>query len=267
MGYAGPMARIRLFHWNEAEAQPTLERLRAGGHEIEYQEKLVSGLFSSLKRMPPDAVLIDLSRLPSHGLEVAIAIRGSKSTRRVPLVFAGGAPEKLEPIRAKLPDAVYCEPAKTCEAIRSALESSPANPVVPVQMMDRFGARTVCQKLGIGEGSTVRLIDPPRGLETILAPLPECAQFTEDESARAAITLWFVRDRYALEHPIRENRRLASNSKLWILWPKHKGKSKEGINETFIRETALAVALVDYKVCCVDQTWSGMLFARRKVAR
>lgn len=258
------MARIRLFHWNAAEAQATLDRLCAAGHETEYEEKLIPGLLTSLRRSPPDAVLIDLSRLPSQGREIAIAIRGSKSTRHLPIAFAGGAPEKLGQIRAQVPDATYCEPAKVCEAIRRALKNKHANPVVPVQMMDRFRARSVCQKLGIGEGRTVFLIDPPRGCETMLAPLPEGVQFTGDEPARAAVTLWFVRDRHALESAIGENRSLASSSKLWILWPKQKRGANGGITETLIRETAIAVGLVDYKVCSVDQTWSGMLFARKK---
>jgi hypothetical protein len=31
-----------------------------------------------------------------------------------------------------------------------------------------------------------------------------------------------------------------------------------------VREAGLAAGLVDYKVCAVDSTWSGLLFTRRK---
>ena len=46
-----------------------------------------SSLLSTLRELrstPPDAVVIDLSRLPSHGREFAVALRGSKATRHVP---------------------------------------------------------------------------------------------------------------------------------------------------------------------------------------
>lgn len=264
VGYASAMARVRLFHWNAAEAQTTLERLREGGHQVEYEERLLPGLLTSLRRSSPDAVVIDLSRLPSQGREIAVAIRGSKSTRHLPIIFAGGSPEKLRLIREQLPDANYCQPANACAALRAALKNVPTSPIVPVQMMDRFAARSVCQKLGIAEQKTVYLIDPPRGYEQILAPLPERVQFTEAEPATAAVTLWFVREPYALESSLHKYRSWAASTKFWIVWPKQKRGSKGGFTETLIREKAIAVGLVDYKVCSVDQIWSAMLFARTK---
>jgi hypothetical protein len=36
------------------------------------------------------------------------------------------------------------------------------------------------------------------------------------------------------------------------------------LREGVVREAALAAGLVDYKVCAVDATWSGLAFARRK---
>jgi hypothetical protein len=54
-------------------------------------------------------------------------------------------------------------------------------------------------------------------------------------------------------------RKLAGRTKLWILWRKG-----SGVTQPFLRESAAAVGLVDYKICSVDGTWSAMLFARRK---
>jgi hypothetical protein len=31
-----------------------------------------------------------------------------------------------------------------------------------------------------------------------------------------------------------------------------------------VRDTALEAGLVDYKICAVNEQWSGMAFARRK---
>ncbi len=55
----------------------------------------------------PDAIIIDLSRLPSQGRDVAMALRSHKSTRVVPLVFVDGEPEEVERVKAQLPDALY----------------------------------------------------------------------------------------------------------------------------------------------------------------
>ena len=55
----------------------------------------------------PSAVVIDLSRLPAQGGEVGAALRAGQLTRRLPLVFVDGLPEKVLPVRQMLPDAVY----------------------------------------------------------------------------------------------------------------------------------------------------------------
>ena len=51
--------------------------------------------------------MIDLGRLPSHGKEVAVAIRQYVATRSVPIVFIEGDPEKTDKVRSALPDATF----------------------------------------------------------------------------------------------------------------------------------------------------------------
>jgi hypothetical protein len=36
------------------------------------------------------------------------------------------------------------------------------------------------------------------------------------------------------------------------------------MTQNIVRETGLASGLVDYKVCAIDATWSGLKFAQRK---
>ena len=59
-------------------------------------------------------------------------------------------------------------------------------------------------------------------------------------------------------------RALAEGGGLWIVWPKKASGVVSDLGENAVREFGLAVGFVDYKVCAVDQTWSGLLFARRK---
>ncbi|HUE05047.1 MAG TPA: hypothetical protein VMR62_36200 [Bryobacteraceae bacterium] len=229
---------------------------------MEYDEKLDSNAFRGIRASPPDAFVIDLSRLPSHGREVATFVRGQKATRHIPIVFVGGAPEKVEAVRRVLPDAVYSTPAGVRTALRAALAHRLASPVVPDQMMARYNSRSAAQKLGIRAGLTAALIGPPRNFARVIGELPASAVFEEvlDEAPAAAgpITLWFVEDAAACQAGLRRMRKLAARTKLWILW--RKGSS---VTQPYLRQSAAAVGLVDYKICAVDATWSAMLFARK----
>jgi len=257
------MPRVRLIHWKASEAAALLAALRAAGHAVDYDEKLSSGGFRAIRESPPDVFAIDLSRLPSHGREVATFFRGQRATRHIPIVFVGGAPDKVEAIRMLLPDAVYCAPGRLRSALRAALANRPASPVVPAQMMARYASRSAAQKLGIRAGSRAAVIDPPRNYANVIGELPAGAsleEILEEAPADASpITLWFVHDSAACREALPGMRKLAARTKLWILWRKG-----SGVTQPFLRESAAVVGLVDYKICSVDATWSAMLFARRK---
>lgn len=258
------MARIRVVHWNASEAAPLLATLRSAGHETDYDEKLDGKVFRAIRQSPPDVFVIDLTRLPSHGREIATALRGFKATRHVPIVFAGGVAEKVEAIRRELPDALYTDSARVRSAVRKALANPPANPVVPTQMMDRYATRTAAQKLGIVEGSRVALFDPPREYAKAIGQVPAGVTFEEAPGEPCPVTLWFVRDPDAYRSGLRRMRNLAAHTRFWALWPKRTARKDSSVNEQLLRDAALAVGLVDYKVCAVNETWSGLAFARKK---
>ena len=258
------MARVRVIHWNATEAAALLNVMRAAGHTLDYDEELTPDVFRAIRESPPDAFVIDLSRLPSHGREVATFLRGHKATRHVPLVFVDGDPAKVKAIRKVLPDALYTPAARVPSALGEALAKHQANPVVPVQMMDRYTGRSACQKLGIAEGATAALIDPPRNYPTVIGALPEGAGLEEAPAGPCPVTLWFVGDTEACRAALPRMRQLAGRTRLWVLWPKQAAGKRSGVTQKFLRESAAAVGLVDYKICSVDETWSAMLFARRK---
>ena len=101
------MSTICILHWNEPEAAERLERLQAAGFAAFHTQLAGPPLFQRLRQEPPDAIVIDLARLPSHGREVGAALRAAKATRFIPLVFVGGEPEKVARVQALLPDATY----------------------------------------------------------------------------------------------------------------------------------------------------------------
>lgn len=60
---------------------------------------------------------------------------------------------------------------------------------------------------------------------------------------------------------------IASDGVIWISWPKKASGVLTDISEDKIRQCALAIGLVDIKVCAVDETWSGLKLMIRKELR
>ncbi|HWE50868.1 MAG TPA: hypothetical protein VG273_13830 [Bryobacteraceae bacterium] len=257
------MARVRVVHWKPAEAGPLLDACRAAGHEVEYEPGDLPAVAKIVRRTLPEALVIDLSRAPASGRELAFAIRHTKYTRRIPLVFVDGEPEKVEAIRAQLPDATFTSNQRIRSAIKSACSQVLDSPAMPPTVMERYGNRSVAQKLGIKEGTTVALFDPPRDYAAVLGELPEGVELVEDPEDIHPVTLWFVRDPRELQATLPRHRVLAARSKLWIVWTKG---ATNGLTGAYIREAAIEAGLVDYKICAVNARWSGMAFARKKLA-
>ena len=60
---------------------------------------------------------------------------------------------------------------------------------------------------------------------------------------------------------------LAADGSLWLAWPKKASGVASDLNETSVRAYGLESGWVDYKVCAVDRTWSGLLFTRRRARK
>jgi CheY-like chemotaxis protein len=216
----------------------------------------------TLRADPPDAVVVDLSRLPSQGRDVAIAIRQYRSTRRVPLVLVDGDPGKVERIRALLPDATYATWPTARAALRRALARPPATPVVPGSMLAGYAGVPLVKKLGIKPGAIVGLIGAPPRFERTLGHLPPGARVRRQAPGRSDLTLWFVRSVRELAREIRRMVPAATGAGLWILWPKQASPLATDLTQNEVRRVGLAAGLVDFKVCAVDATWSGLRFTR-----
>jgi len=122
------------------------------------------------------------------------------------------------------------------------------------------------KKLGIKEGSVVALLGAPRGFRKTLGKLPAGARLRAQGDSRCTLTLWFTRSRVDLGRGMRKAVALAGQGTVWIIWPKQASGVATDLKEGMVREAGLAAGLVDYKVCAVDATWSGLAFARRKQA-
>ena len=250
-----------LIHWKPEEAKPHVARLIQAGYSVDVLRPQGS---AGLKQITGDVdgILIDLSRLPTQGRAVGIELRRRAATRKIPLVFVGGSPAKLEEVRALLPDAAFVEWNSILAELERAVRRAPVSPVVPGTMAGYSGT-PLAKKLGIKANSVVALLGAPEGFEALLDPLPEGVRIVT-RAHGAARTILFAR---AMKDVERQWERVvgsvAEGATVWIAWPKKASGIKTDVTENAIRTYGLARGWVDYKICAVDETWSGLAFAKR----
>ncbi len=258
------MARILLIHWHPAEGAARAEILKAAGHETAFlAPRGGNSDLRALRENPPEAFVIDLSRVPSQGCAVAVELRRQKATRLVPIVFAGGAEEKVGRIRKLLPDATYTVWEDVAGAVKSALANAPDEPAVP-STMDLYAGASLAKKLGIRAGLAVALLEAPDGFERKLEPLPQGVEVRRGARGRAGLVLLFAKSAGDLRKRFAAAARLLEGGgSVWIAWPKKASGIASDLGEAAVRSFGLAAGFVDYKICAIDETWSGLLFTRR----
>jgi hypothetical protein len=256
--------RIRLVHWKQEEVPERAARLEAAGYAVDGEVPGTSIGVKELREDPPAAFVIDLGRLPSHGREIAYALRQSKALRGIPIVFVGGAPSKVDAIREKLPDATYTVWDEIGAELAAAIDDPPAAPVVPASDSGPRSGKPLVQKLGLKEGMTVALLDPPDGVGPALAPLPAGVTVRHGNRGRREMTLWFVTSRREFERRFDAVAKSAGEGTLWMAWPKGSSGIETDLSENAIRDAGLAAGMVDTKVCAIDETWSGLRLTRRR---
>jgi len=175
------MKTVRLIHWDEDEGLERQKLLEALGFDAAFD--FGDGLFAVrlMQASVPDAVVIDLSRLPSHGREVAHGLRTRKPTRHLPIVFVDGEAEKVKKTRLLLPDATYTTWGRIKTALPKAIAKPPKNPIVPDH--NAAWAKPTVAKLGVKPGFKVALLASPKGFADTLKPWPAKVTFTAPADA------------------------------------------------------------------------------------
>jgi hypothetical protein len=259
------MLRIRLVCWKEELAQERAKILKKAGFDVDASPFNPAGMITRLRENPPSLMLIDLDRLPSHGLAIAVMLRNSKSMRHLPIVFAGGAAEKVARVRQEVADGIFTDWAKVGSAVKSAMKKAPSVSAQPAPLMQRYAGSPLAKKLDLKPGIKAVLIGAEEGFIELLGDLPESVELQTRVSAETKLMLWFVRSSHELAHAFEiAGARMLPGCSLWIIYPKKAGRYKVDFNQNDVRAVGLTAGLVDYKICAVDADWSGMKFARRR---
>jgi hypothetical protein len=256
--------RVQLIHWNEGEASERAMWLADAGFEVACDLAAGPAFFRQLASDPPDAIVIDLDRLPSQGRDFGVGLRIQAGTRWIPLVFVGGRPDKVASVKALLPDATYTSWDEIAAALSAAMADPPADPVVPASRMAGYADKPLPTKLGIKPGMTVSLEAAPVDVAGILGELPQEVTLQEGNQGAADLVLWFVRNGAELAGAMDRMAARAGGAPLWIIWPKRSSGVTTDLTQNLVRKAGLTAGLVDYKICSVDATWSALLFTRRQ---
>jgi hypothetical protein len=254
---------IRLICWKEDRARDLGEELEKAGFSVDRQE-LDGAALRALGQSPPDAVVVDLDRLPAQGRDIGVMLRTTARSRHTPLVFVGGAEDKVDRTREVLPDAVFSSREDMAPSVRRAIAEPPRDPFVPESNFAGYSGTPLPKKLGVKADSTVVLVNAPKDFEATLGELPAGAAIRRKAVAGADVTLWFLRSLADLGSGIDRMAKTAGDGRLWICWPKKASGIVTDVTQNEVRSTGLANGLVDFKICAIDATWSGLCFTRRK---
>jgi hypothetical protein len=257
------VTRIRYIDWNLEEKDARSNRLKKLGYEVDptpFDNQSLPALKSNL----PQAVVIALDRRPSQGRDIAMYLRKTRATRQVPLIIVGGEAEKIKGLQEHLPDAMYTTWERIDIDLKQAIDQPPQEPVVPRSLFDQYSGTPLPKKLGIRPASQVGLVDAPQDFPGTLGELPAGASLVHQPQAGCDIVIWFVTGKLEYERRLLEIARLAEKGALWVVWPKKASGVSTDVSQTVVRASGLAAGLVDYKICSVDNTWTGLCFRWRK---
>jgi hypothetical protein len=131
--------------------------------------------------------------------------------------------------------------------------------------MAGYSGTPLAKKLGFKEGFRTGLVNPPKGIQKELAPLPSGVEISVGNLPKPLdLIVLFAESQKMLktEFP-RLARKLVENGMLWIAWPKKASLIASDLSGNIVRDIGLAAGLVDVKVCAINDVWSGLKFVYR----
>ena len=116
-------------------------------------------------------------------------------------------------------------------------------------------------KLGVREGSRVRLVGAPAGFELTM---PAGAEIVRTARSPLDVVVLFVTRRRELARrfaPLASA--LAPAGRLWVAWPKKASGIHTDLTFDVVQTTGLDAGLVDNKSASIDEVFQGLQFVIR----
>jgi hypothetical protein len=122
-----------------------------------------------------------------------------------------------------------------------------------------YSGAPLVKKLGIKDGFRIRLVDAPTHYFDLFDGTPPGIRVLEDKRIKKDFIHLFATDASGLRAELAGlKNEIEPNGMIWVSWPKAASKVATDVCERVVREAAIAVGLVDVKVCAVDDVWSGL---------
>ena len=255
---------LRVIGASPAAVATWVARLADAGYAIDLEPVTGPEDVKRLGRQPPRAVVIDLDRAPARGRDIAIGLRQRVSTRRIPIVFVASDRDVFTRLETLPLETMHAGPGDVVSAVASALAMPPSGTAPPPPATAGYSGTPLPKKLGIKPGTRVVLVKAPDGFAELLEPLPPDVTLRTTNRGARDVTLWFTRSLGELERGLTRLAQSVGDGRLWIVWPKKTSPLAADHTGDDVRRIGLAAGLVDFKVCAVDDDWSGLAFVRRR---
>jgi len=124
-----------------------------------------------------------------------------------------------------------------------------------------YSTTPLWRKLGIGEGSRVRLVNAPDGFDE---PLPRAVDFLRRAAKGIDVAVLFATERKVLEGRFGAlATALEPDGRLWVAWPKKASKVETDLTFEIVQAHGLGGGLVDNKSAAIDEVFQGLQFVYR----
>jgi hypothetical protein len=131
-----------------------------------------------------------------------------------------------------------------------------------------YSGKPLHEKLGIKAGHRVCVLGAPADYQTLLEGKVPRVEFTSNIRSKADIVHIFETRSAALRKQLPGLQKLiAPDGMIWVSWPKKTARVETDITEDVVRNMALALDLVDVKVCAINDVWSGLKLVIRRERR
>jgi hypothetical protein len=122
-----------------------------------------------------------------------------------------------------------------------------------------YSGTSLHKKLGIKEGFTFKLVNAPDNYFDLFTEIPEKLLELNNPRVGKDFIHFFTKDSLEFEKVLPGlMKEIKQNGMIWVSWLKKASKVPTDMTEDVIRNYALAIGLVDVKVCAINKIWSGL---------
>ncbi len=120
-----------------------------------------------------------------------------------------------------------------------------------------YSGKPLFQKLGMKPGSVWKVVRAPDNYRELLGEV-DGVKFVKKTSDLDGIHVFVKSARQVENNMLKYGSQIKPNGMIWFSWYKKSSKIPTDVTEDVIRDTALALGLVDVKVCAVSEIWSAL---------